>query len=85
MFLATALLGSESDTLDADGSATSQAEWSHVTREKMEEAMDDCRGDIMQVPPMFAARRKNGKRRYDLARDSAEVEREPRPVSIYKL
>ena len=51
----------------------------------MEEAMDDFCGDIMQVPPMISALSKDGKRLYALPRDGAEVEREPRPVSIYKL
>ncbi len=48
-------------------------------------AMESFRGDIMQVPPMYSAIKKNGQRLYDLARQGVEVEREARPVTVYRL
>ena len=39
----------------------------------------------MQVPPMYSALKVNGKKLYELARRGEEVERKPRPVTIYEL
>lgn len=39
----------------------------------------------MQVPPMYSAVSKDGKRLYELARKGIEVERDARPVTIFKL
>lgn len=42
-------------------------------------------GDIGQLPPMFSAIKKNGKKLYDLARKGIEIERDARSVTIKKL
>ena len=39
----------------------------------------------MQVPPMYSALKVNGQKLYDLARKGKEVERQARPITIYKL
>jgi tRNA pseudouridine55 synthase len=39
-------------------------------------------GDIMQVPPIHSAIKKDGKRSYDLARAGKEVVLDARPVTI---
>jgi len=56
-----------------------------VTREGVEAALARFRGHILQVPPMYSALRRSGKRLYELAREGITVEREPRPVEIYRL
>ena len=45
----------------------------------------DFVGEIMQVPPMYSALKRDGKKLVDLARQGIVVEREPRPVTIYSL
>lgn len=47
--------------------------------------MEPLRGDILQTPPMYSALKKDGVPLYKLAREGVEVEREPRPVSIYQF
>ena len=47
--------------------------------------MEGFRGDILQIPPMYSALKVNGKKLYELARKGREVERKPRPVTIYGL
>ena len=42
------------------------------------------RGEILQLPPMYSAVQKDGQRLYVLARQGIEVEREKRPVTIFK-
>jgi tRNA pseudouridine55 synthase len=42
-------------------------------------------GDIQQVPPMVSAVKVGGRRLHELARKGEEVEREPRPVTVYRF
>lgn len=48
-------------------------------------SLDRFRGDILQVPPMHSALKKDGQPLYKLARKGQTVERPPRPVSTYTL
>ena len=52
----TALLGCETDSFDSVGAQVRVAPWKHVTREMVEEALGQFRGEIMQTPPMYVAR-----------------------------
>jgi len=42
-------------------------------------------GESTQIPPMYSAVKVKGKRLYELARKGREVERKPRPITIYAL
>ena len=42
-------------------------------------------GRLIQVPPIFSAKKIKGKRAYDLARENKTVELEPKPISISKI
>lgn len=83
-YLATALFGVATDSLDADGAILSR-EPLPVTSEQVEDAMDRFRGEIMQVPPMVSARKVEGRRLYELAREGKVIEREARPVNIHRF
>jgi tRNA pseudouridine55 synthase len=83
-YLATALLGVATDSLDADGAVISR-EPLPVTEAEVRAAMDRFTGEIMQIPPMVSARKVEGKRLYELAREGKVVEREARTVTIDKL
>ncbi len=76
--------GSETSTLDAEGEVTATYEMS-VTPAEVQEAASSFVGDIEQIPPMVSAVRVNGKRLHQLARDGVEVERQPRPVSVFEF
>jgi tRNA pseudouridine55 synthase len=78
-------LGLETDTYDADGRVTAEYPIDGITEQRVTAALAPFRGAIAQVPPMYSAIQKNGKRLYDLARAGVEIEREPRPVTIYRL
>ena len=68
-----ALLGHETNTQDAEGEATLHGEWGHVTQDAVDAALGQFTGEIMQVPPMFSALHKDGKRLYELARQGITV------------
>lgn len=77
-------LGVTTDTLDTTGTVLTRSEV-RATKEQAEHALGAFRGDILQVPPMYSALSQNGVRLYELARRGEEVERPPRPVTIYRL
>ena len=81
----TMRLGARTDTADADGQVVEESAVNTIEREALELALERFRGEIMQVPPMYSALKKDGKRLYELARAGEVVEREPRPVTIYDL
>lgn len=83
-YVAEMKFGIETDTLDIWGEVLRE-EKSQVAEEDFDKILENFRGEIMQVPPMYSALKQNGKRLYDLARQGIEVEREARPVTIYSL
>ena len=77
-------LGFVSDTQDIWGKLRSRCE-NGISEDEMRFALDDFRGDIMQVPPMYSALKVNGQKLYDLARQGKTVERKPRAITVYEL
>ncbi len=79
----TARLGTATSTGDADGGEViATAEVPDLSFEAWDEILQGFLGESMQVPPMYSALKKNGKRLYELARKGETVEREPRPIRI---
>ena len=77
--------GAATSTYDAESEVTETAGYEHITSEKIEEVLQKhFTGEIEQVPPMFSALKKEGKKLYELARKGVEVEREARKVTIHK-
>ena len=77
-------LGITTDTEDISGTVLTEQD-AFVTGEQLEKVLDQFRGDIMQVPPMYSALKINGQKLVDLARKGKEVERKPRPITIHEL
>ena len=78
----TAKLGVATDTGDADGNETATAEVPAMSAADWDKILQSFRGESTQIPPMYSALKKDGKRLYELARQGVTVEREPRPVRI---
>jgi len=81
-------LGFETETLDMEGNRTKEMDYTHVTEENIRDVIPDFMGKIMQIPPIFSAIRKNGKRLYESAREGKTVDDiviEAREVEIYDL
>lgn len=83
-YRATVKLGVVTDTLDITGKILEERTV-NATKADFENALNDFRGDIEQVPPMYSAVFHNGVRLYDLARQGIEVERKARKVTVYSL
>lgn len=81
----TARLGSRTDTGDRDGSVVETADVPELDAEDWLELLNSFLGDSMQVPPMYSALRKEGRRLYELARKGETVERDARPIRIHAI
>jgi tRNA pseudouridine55 synthase len=79
----TIRFGVETDTLDGEGSPIATAE--PPSREALERALDQFRGDILQAPPAYSAIHIGGRRAHELARSGKAPEMPKRPVTIYEL
>ncbi|MBR2316067.1 MAG: tRNA pseudouridine(55) synthase TruB [Clostridia bacterium] len=77
-------LGMTTDTLDITGNVITQTE-SHIKKEEVLKVLENFRGNIRQIPPMYSALKKDGVRLYELARRGEEIEREEREITIYSL
>src|ERR1044071_7315591 len=80
-------LGYSTDTGDRTGTPvpgppSQRREWSE---QAIEDALKTLRGEIDQVPPMYSAKKVQGKKLYELARRGESVERKPARVRIYEF
>ncbi len=78
-------LGLTTDTQDVTGRTLRESDASFVTEETLREALAGFEGEIGQIPPMYSAIKQNGKKLYEIARRGGEVERKPRPITVYRL
>jgi tRNA pseudouridine55 synthase len=76
--------GIETDTQDTTGTVLYEKK-PEFTAQRLEAVLQALRGDIMQTPPMYSAIKVGGKKLYEIARRGGEVERKPRPVTIFEL
>jgi len=85
VYRTTVVLGEQRSTGDAEGEVVAILDASRLSEADVEAVLPDFRGEILQVPPMHSALKKDGKPLYELARKGVEVEREARPVTISRL
>lgn len=83
-YVAGLRLGVETNTQDTTGTVLAKRPVS-VSQAELEQVLGQFRGEILQIPPMYSAIKKEGKKLYELARRGQEVERQPRPITIYEL
>ena len=84
-YVTTAQLGAMSETGDAEGALFDQQPVPEFTEAEIEAVLEQFRGPIQQIPPMYSALKKDGQPLYKLARQGVEVERKSRPVTIHAL
>lgn len=77
--------GFATDTYDRTGTATSEAVPVAITEARLEEALAQLRGPILQKPPQYSAKKVGGVVAYKAARKGIEVELQPVEVDIHEL
>jgi tRNA pseudouridine55 synthase len=81
-YAATVRFGAITDTQDAAGRTLETRELGDLTEARVLKELETFVGLIEQTPPMYSARKVDGKRLYELARAGEEVEREARQIHI---
>ncbi len=83
-YTAVMKLGEKTDSGDCDGNMVRKREV-RVSGNAVEDAVSRFVGEIEQVPPMFSAKRVNGRRLYKLARKGVKIDRQPKKVLIKEI
>ncbi len=76
--------GYETDTYDITGKKVYESK-KDIGKEELKKVLGNFTGEIFQKPPVFSAKRVNGKRAYDLARKKQEVNLASKKVNVYSL
>ena len=84
-YIAEFTLGEQRDTGDDSGSVVKTMPVPELTVAQLQEVLQGFLGQQLQMPPMYSAVKINGQKLYQLARKGVEVERQARPIEIYKL
>ena len=82
---ATIKLGERTDTGDAEGQVIATQVVPAIDSAAIEQTIQQFMGAQTQVPPMYSALKKDGKKLYEYAREGIEIERPARPITIRDL
>ncbi len=83
-YVAELALGMTTDTLDAEGEILTEQPVL-CDEETIKKTIESFVGEIWQIPPMFSAIKKDGKKLYELARQGISIEREKRKIIIHDI
>ncbi len=81
-YQATILLGSQTDTGDADGKIIAETTIPSFDEATLNDVAQQFLGAQQQIPPMYSALKKDGKKLYEYARAGIEIERAPRDITL---
>lgn len=81
-YTGTIVLGATTPTYDLESIPENFKDCSNITAEQVAEAAKTFTGEIMQVPPVYSAIKKDGKRAYEFARKGQDIELEPRRITV---
>ncbi len=82
-YLATIELGATTPSYDLEHPVDARYPWEHITPEGVREALAGFVGQQQQLPPLYSAKRLDGRRAYEYARKGREAELQPVPVTFY--
>ncbi len=82
-YVATFTLGATTPSYDLETAVDETFPTEHITPALLQQAAQSLTGEIMQEPPLFSAKRVEGKRAYDVARKGKTVELKPVPITIH--
>lgn len=84
-YVGTVTFGAETDTLDGEGTVIRRHEGALPTEAEILAALPAFEGEILQIPPMYSAVKKDGVPLHRLARRGEEIEREPKRVTVTRI
>lgn len=79
-------LGKKTDTADVEGNVIEEKPVDiEFIKQNLVQVLESFIGKQEQIPPMYSAIKKNGKKLYEYARKGEKIEVEPRKIEIYKI
>ena len=84
-YRAEGIFGIRTDTGDDSGNVLETKPAPAFSATEFEIVLQQFRGKILQIPPMYSALKVNGKKLYEYAREGIVIERSARPVEIFRL
>lgn len=84
-YIGTFTVGATTPSYDLETEVDQTFPTEHITEAAIKEATNQFLGEIDQVPPVFSALKKDGKRLYELAREGKEVDIKSRKVEILEF
>jgi tRNA pseudouridine55 synthase len=81
-YTGTFVLGATTASFDLEKEIDCHYPWEHITKEEILAAVVRLTGSYDQIPPIFSAKKINGKRAYEYARKDQEVIMKPRNITI---
>lgn len=84
-YVFTIELGATTISYDLEHPISQRFDFEHITKAMLSDVLETFRGQQAQLPPLFSAKRVDGKRAYDIARDGKTVELTPAPIEIYDI
>ncbi|MBE6115950.1 MAG: tRNA pseudouridine(55) synthase TruB [Erysipelotrichaceae bacterium] len=84
-YVAVLKLGFSTDTLDVTGTVTAEKETVPIDKAQVEKVLKEFLGKSQQLPPMYSAKKVNGRKLYEYARNNVEIERKPADIEIFEI
>ena len=84
-YIASIQLGKSTDTYDITGQVIEETDIIDIDETEIQSNLESFLGEYEQIPPMYSAKKVNGKRLYKLARAGKEIERKAQYVFIYEI
>ncbi len=78
-------LGATTPSFDLEHPIDKTYPWEHITRQKVDEALERLSGERLQTPPIYSAKKIEGLRAYELARAGEEVELKRSLITIHEM
>ncbi len=84
-YVAEVVLGATTVSGDLEHPVEEGLPWKHITRGDIELALRNLSGERLQTPPVYSAKKMEGRRAYELAREGEEVEMRRALINIYEM
>ncbi len=84
-YVADVMFGATTPSYDLEHPVDRTYPWEHITREALEGALTALSGERLQTPPVYSAKKIDGMRAYELAREGEQVEMKRALITIYAM
>ncbi len=84
-YVADIVLGATTVSWDLEHPVEGEFPWRHITRQDVELVLGQLTGERLQTPPVYSAKKMEGRRAYELAREGEEPEMRRALINIYEM